>query len=149
MAIVWSMDHSLPYPVQWHEPLHGTSGEIIFTISYTRFLISWTSFQTEIVAAVQSLSMFDSLQPHVLQHARLPDSSPSPGACSHSCPSSQWCHPTISSPVTPFFPVLIFPSIRVFPNEPALHIRGPKYWDFRNKQRYWTVRTGMIWVCKY
>ena len=34
----------------------------------------------------------DSLQPHRLQHAKLPCSSLSPGACSNSCPSSQWCH---------------------------------------------------------
>ena len=34
---------------------------------------------------------------HMMQHARLPCSSPNPGACSNSCPLSQWCHPTISS----------------------------------------------------
>ena len=43
-----------------------------------------------------------SLQPHRLQHARLPCPSLSPGACSNSCPLSQWCHPTISSSVIPF-----------------------------------------------
>ena len=42
------------------------------------------------------------LQPHGLQHARLPCRSPTPGACSDSCPSSRWCHPTISSFVIPF-----------------------------------------------
>ena len=41
--------------------------------------------------------MYDSLQPHGLQHARLPCPSQSPRACSNSCPLSQWCHPTISS----------------------------------------------------
>ena len=35
-------------------------------------------------------------------HTRLPCPSPTPGACSNSCPSSQWCHPTISSSVIPF-----------------------------------------------
>ena len=41
---------------------------------------------------------------HGLQRARLPCPSPSPGVCSNSCPlSSRWCHPTISSSVTPFF----------------------------------------------
>ena len=40
----------------------------------------------------------DSLWPHGLQHTRLPCLSPTPGACSNSCPSSWWCHPTISSP---------------------------------------------------
>ena len=44
----------------------------------------------------------DSLQPHGLQHARLPCPSQVPGACSSSCPLSQWCHPTISPPVVPF-----------------------------------------------
>ena len=45
--------------------------------------------------------MSNSLLPHGLQHARLPCPSPS-GACSDSCPLSQWCHPTISSSVIPF-----------------------------------------------
>ena len=44
----------------------------------------------------------DSLQPHGLQHARLPCPSPTPEACSNACPSSRWCHPTISSSVVPF-----------------------------------------------
>ena len=44
----------------------------------------------------------DSLQAHGLQYARLPCPSPTPGAYSSSCPSSQWCHPTISSSVIPF-----------------------------------------------
>ena len=42
------------------------------------------------------------LWPHGLQHARLPCPSPTPGACSNSCPSGQWCHPAISSSVIPF-----------------------------------------------
>ena len=46
--------------------------------------------------------MSDSLWPHGLQHARLPSPSPTPGVYSNSCPSSQWCHPTISSSVTTF-----------------------------------------------
>ena len=37
----------------------------------------------------------DSLQLHGMQHARLPCPAPSPGACSNSCPLTQWCHPTI------------------------------------------------------
>ena len=44
----------------------------------------------------------DSLQHHGLQHARLLCPPPSPRACSNSCPSSKWCHPTISSSVIPF-----------------------------------------------
>ena len=52
-------------------------------------------------SATQVIS--DSLGPHELQHARLPCPSPASGACSNSCPLSQWCHPTISS-VIPFSP---------------------------------------------
>ena len=44
----------------------------------------------------------DSLPPHEPQHTRLPYPSPTPGADSSSCPSSWWCHPTISSSVVPF-----------------------------------------------
>ena len=44
----------------------------------------------------------DTLWPHGLQHTRLPCPSPTPGACSISCPSSWWCYPTISSSVVPF-----------------------------------------------
>ena len=44
----------------------------------------------------------DSSWPHGLHHARLPCPSPTPEACSNSCPSSWWCHPIISSSVVPF-----------------------------------------------
>ena len=44
----------------------------------------------------------DSLQPHGLQHARPPCPSPTPRVYSNPCPLSRWCHPTFSSPVTPF-----------------------------------------------
>ena len=42
------------------------------------------------------------LWPHESQHARPPCPSPAPGVYSNSCPSSQWCHPAISSSVVPF-----------------------------------------------
>ena len=65
--------------------------------------------------------MSDSLWPHGLQHTRLPCRSPTLGACSDSCPSSWWCHPTISSSFVPFssclrsFPVSgSFPMSRFF-----------------------------------
>ena len=44
----------------------------------------------------------DSLRPHESQHARPTCPSPTLGVYSDSCPSSRWCHPTISSPVVPF-----------------------------------------------
>ena len=66
--------------------------------------------------------MSDYLQPCGLQHTRPPCPSPSPGACSNSCPS-QWCHPSSSSLVIPFsscpqsFPALgSFPMSQFFPS---------------------------------
>ena len=60
--------------------------------------------------------MSDSSQPHRLQQARLPCPSPTPRACSNSCPSSRWCHPTISSSVVPFSSDLqSFPASGSFP----------------------------------
>ena len=44
----------------------------------------------------------DSLWPHESQHTRPPCPSPTLGVYSNSCPSTQWCHPTISSSVVPF-----------------------------------------------
>ena len=58
----------------------------------------------------------DYSQSHGLQHTRLPCPSPSPGACSDSCPLSQWYHPTISSSVVPFSSHLqAFPASGSFP----------------------------------
>ena len=45
----------------------------------------------------------DSLRPNESQHPRPPCPSPTPGVHSDSRPSSQWCHPAISSSVAPFF----------------------------------------------
>ena len=58
----------------------------------------------------------DSLWPHGLQHARLPCPLSIPGACTNSCPSSQWCHPNSLSSVIPFSCCLqSFPGSGSFP----------------------------------
>ena len=75
--------------------------------------------------------MCPTLQPHGLQHARLPRPSTTSRACSNSCasilvmPSNHLilCRPLLFLPS-------IFPSIRVFSNESALLIRWSKYWTF-------------------
>ena len=54
---------------------------------------SWVQFSHSI--------MSNSLQTYVLQHVRLPCPLPTPGPYSKSCPLCQWCHPTISSSVSP------------------------------------------------
>ena len=67
------------------------------------------------------------LQPHGLQHARLPCPSLSPRVCSHSCPLSRWYYLTISFPAAPFFFCLQSFPASVFSTRSALHIRWPKY----------------------
>ena len=60
------------------------------------------------------------------KHARPPYPPPTPRACSNSCPSSQWCHPTSLILCRPLLLLpYIFPSIGVFFNESVLHIRWP------------------------
>ena len=60
-----------------------------------------TFTQIKQFSSVQSLRS-DSFRPHESQHTRPPCQSPIPGVRSNSCPSSQWCHPTISFSVVPF-----------------------------------------------
>ena len=75
--------------------------------------------------------MFDSLRPHGLQHARLPLSSPISRSLLKFVPTELvmpsnhliLCCPLLLLPS-------VFPSIRVFSSESALHIRWPKYWSF-------------------
>ena len=60
--------------------------------------------------------MSNSLWPQGLQHARLPCLSPTPRACSNSCPLNEWCQPTISSSVIAFSSCLqSFPASGSFP----------------------------------
>ena len=69
-----------------------------------------------LVSQFSSSVMSDSLRPYGPQHIRLPCLSSTPGACSKSCPSSQWCHPTTLSSVIPFSSCLqSFPASGSFP----------------------------------
>ena len=84
--------------------------------------------------------MSDSLQPHELQHARPPCPSPTPGVYPNPCPSSRWCHPTISSSVIPFSSCpQSFPASGSY--ESALRIRWPSILaspsNLSMNNRYW------------
>ena len=88
---------------QWH--LVGIFNELTLPSS---FLPSSVQFSCSVVS--------ESLRPHRLQHAKLPCPSPSPGACSNSCPLSQWCYLTTSSFSNPFSSCpQSFPASRSFP----------------------------------
>ena len=71
----------------------------------------------------------DSLRLHELQHARPPCPSPTPRVHSNSCPSSQWCHPTISSSVVPFssYPKSL-PASESFPMSKLFTWGGQSIW---------------------
>ena len=75
-------------------------------------IISWQISSVQFSHSVLS----DSLWPHGPEHTRLPCSSPTPRVYSNSCPSSQWCHPAISSSVVLFSSRLqSFPASGSFP----------------------------------
>ena len=69
----------------------------------------------------------NSLRPQESQHARPPCPSPTPGVHPDSRPSSQWCHPAISSSVVPFSSCPQSLPASVFSSESTLHMRWPKY----------------------
>ena len=82
--------------------------------------------------------MSDSLWPHESQHARPPCPSPTSGACSNLCPSSRWCHPTISSSVIPnIFPKPMLPGYCSLLN---LHSGWREAWRFTHEKN-WTGDT--------
>ena len=81
------------------------------------FFPAWSLTLLSLLMLLLSHSvMSDMLIPQGPQHSRLPCPSPSPRACSNSCPLSQWCHPTISSSVIPFSSCpLCFPASESLP----------------------------------
>ena len=79
---------------------------------YWNSFVSWLK-RSSVQFSYSAVSDF--LQSHGLQHSRLPCPSPTPGACSNSCPSSWWCHPTNSSFVFPFSCPQSFPASGSFP----------------------------------
>ena len=85
--------------------------------------------------------MSNYLWPHGLQHTRLPCPSPTPGACSNSCPSSRWCHPTISSSVVVSSCLQSFPASGSFPVSQVTKVLGLQlqYQSFQ-----WIFRTDLL-----
>ena len=101
-----------------------------FVLECGRFIMWQFQVESKVAQHCCCSVVSDSLRPHGLQHVRLPCPSPTPAACSNSCPLSRWCHPTISSCHHLLLPPSIFHSIRIFSNESVLCIRWPKYWNF-------------------
>ena len=99
-----------PALVFWPGESHGQRESLVddspWSCSRTqpkRFNMQHRNLTPGHIVAVFSHSVVpSSFRPHGLQHSRLPCPSPSPEACSNSCPLSWWCHPTISSSTVPF-----------------------------------------------
>ena len=90
-CLLTSFSHCISW--EWWGQLHGLMRV------WLPSLMNPPRFQS---AQFSSSVVSDSLRPHGLQHARAPYPSPTPGLYPNSCPSSQWCHPAISSSVVPF-----------------------------------------------
>ena len=78
----------------WAMPLTTLWPSAMLLPLYPRAFLTSVQFSHSVVS--------DSLWPHESQHTRLPCPSPTPRVHSDSCPSSQWCHPAISSFVVHF-----------------------------------------------
>ena len=100
---------------------------------------------TDWPSSVQLLSHVRLFATHRLPHARPPCPSPTPGACSNSCPFESvmpsnrliLCRPLLLLPS-------VFPSIRVFSSKSVLRIRWPKYWHFIFSISLFNEYSGLI-----
>ena len=118
--------HHLAFPIPAHT-IHPATG--YNSVQFSRSVMSY------------------SLQPNGLQHARLRGPSPTPRACSNSCPSSRWCHPTISSPVISFCSCLqSFPASGSFPMSQLFAWGGQSIGVWLWHQSFqWTLRTYLLY----
>ena len=100
------------WPVQVQCMKQGTQSCCTVQLRGMGWGVRWEVFQnrdtgTPVLIHVSSVQLSrsvvsDSLQPHESQHTRPPCPLSTPGVYPNSCPSSRWCHPTISSSVVPF-----------------------------------------------
>ena len=120
----------------WKQPRYPSADEwirklwYIYTMEYyssikrntfESVLLRWINLepiiQNEVSQKVKWICLVvpDSLRPHESQCTRPPCPSPTPGVYPNPCPSSRWCHPTISSSVVPFSCPQSLPASRSFP----------------------------------
>ena len=105
----------------------------------------WTSY----IALLFSRSVVsNSLWSHGLQASGLPCPSSSLGACSQSCPLSQWCHPTISSSVIPISCLQSFPASGFFLMSHSSHQEAKVLeFQFQHQSFQWIFRTEfLVWI---
>ena len=128
---------------QWENEIGcKENGNMIFNKLFWKSLGQWSCFSSVLFS---HSVMSNSLQPHGLQHARLPCPSPTPRAYSDSYPSSRWCHPTISSSVIPFSSHLqCFPASGSFPMSPFFTSCGHDVLEFQLQHQSFQWYSGLI-----
>ena len=101
---IWKWRISTIFIIKWMVPannvisiLRKVGGLEVGGIKEIRYS-KWNILSVHFSRSVMSNSM----RPHESQHTRSPCPSPTPRVYSNSCPSSQWCHPAISSSGVPF-----------------------------------------------
>ena len=124
---------SLPDGMPWNHCF-------LYLMYFVCFKCEGKSGLSSVSSVAQScLSLWD---PQGLQHARLSCPSPTPGACSNSCPSSWWCYPTILSSVVPFSSCLqSFPASGAFPvsqfftsGGQSIGVSASRFWNGNSRQ---------------
>jgi len=101
-----------------------------FFLTQKTFILRISQLDSVLVQFSHSV-VSDSLRPHESQHARPPCPSATPGVHSDSRPSSQWCHPAISSSVVPFSSCpQSLPASESFPMSQLFAWGGQSYWSF-------------------
>ena len=123
---IWTVAHQAPLSMEFsrqekencHSLLQGIFPTQVWNpgLPHCRQILYHLSHQGSPSIQFSRSVVSNSLQPHGLQHARIPCPSPAPRACSNSCLLSWWCHPTMSSSVIPFCSCLqSFPASGSFP----------------------------------
>ena len=144
-AAIHGVTKSRTWLSNWTELNECRSGRIAVTESWEVSLKPYFFLQW-ILAQFSCSVVSDSLKPHGLQHARLPCPSPTPRVCSNSCPSSRWCHPTISSSVIPFSSHFqSFPASGSFPMS-QFFTSGGQVLEFQLQHQsfQWTPRSDLL-----
>ena len=97
-------------------PTQGSNLCLLSLLHCRQILYHWASGEAHrnLYLLFSRSVVSDSLQPHWLQHTRLPCPSPSPGACPNPCSLSQWCHTVLSSAVSFSSYLQSFPALGSF-----------------------------------
>ena len=105
-----------------------------------------SSIQRTVLVQFSRSVVSNSLGPHEPQHARPPCPSPTPGVHLNACPSSWWCHPTISSSIVPFSTCpQSFPASGSFPWVSSPHqVAKALEFQLQHQSLEWTSRTDLL-----